>query len=61
MFCRQYIIVPKGHGAGKPLRLRRWQVDLVASAQDATPPPWLAGWMLPRGSGKSSLNAALGL
>jgi phage terminase large subunit-like protein len=60
-FCRQYIVVPKGHGARRRLRLRPWQVELVASVLDATPRPRLAGWMLPRGAGKTSLVAAMAL
>src|SRR4029453_7529679 len=60
-FCKQYIIVPKGKDALKPLRLRPWQVELVGTVLDPTPPPSLAGWMLPRGQGKSALVAALGL
>ena len=53
--------VPKGTGARTPLRLRDWQRDLVASVLDADPQPRTAGWMLPRGQGKSSLVAAWGL
>jgi phage terminase large subunit-like protein len=60
-FCKQYIIVPKGKDALKPLRLRRWQVELVGSVLAPDPPASLAGWMLPRGQGKSALVAALGL
>lgn len=41
--------------------LRQWQRDLVGSVLDADPRPRTAGWMLPRGSGKSTLVAALGL
>ena len=55
------MIVPKGTGALRPLRLRPWQVELVSSVLDPMPPPSLAGWMLPRGQGKSALVAALGL
>jgi hypothetical protein len=55
------VIVPKGKGALKRLRLRPWQTDLVASVLDPDPPPSLAGWMLPRGQGKSALVAALEL
>jgi phage terminase large subunit-like protein len=43
------------------LRLRPWQLDLVGSVLDADPQPRTAGWMLPRGQGKSTLMAALGL
>ncbi|MDR8018199.1 terminase large subunit domain-containing protein [Nesterenkonia aerolata] len=60
-FCEKFVNVPKGKGAGHRLRLRPWQVDLVASVLDAEPWPTTAGWMLPRGQGKSSLVAALGL
>jgi phage terminase large subunit-like protein len=60
-FCRSYIVVPKGHGARRRLRLRSWQVELVASVLDPAPRPRLAGWMLPRGQGKTSLVAAMAL
>lgn len=57
-WCKKYLIVPKGRGVGKPLILRDWQVDLVGSVLDSEPRPNIAGWMLPRGSGKTSLMAA---
>ena len=60
-FCADYVTVPKGTGAGGRLALRPWQLALVASVLDAEPRPRLAGWMLPRGNGKSSLVAALAL
>jgi phage terminase large subunit-like protein len=60
-FARDYIVVPRGHGARKPLRLRTWQRELVAATWDARPRPRLAGWMLPRGQGKTSLVAVLAL
>ena len=60
-FCERFIKVPKGTGALKPLKLRAWQLELVASVLDAVLRPRTAGWMLPRGQGKSSLMAALGL
>ena len=60
-FVERYCKTPKGSGARKPLRLRDWQRDLVSSIWDAEPRPRLAGWMLPRGQGKSTLVAALGL
>lgn len=60
-FCAKYIRVPSGTGAGKAFRLRPWQRDLVASVFDASPRPRTAGWMLPRGQGKSTLLAALGV
>ncbi len=60
-FCRKYLTVPKGHGQGNPFELRSWQRDLIASVVDADPQPRIAGWMCPRGQGKSTLLAALGL
>ena len=60
-FARAYVLTPRGHGARRPLRLRPWQQSLVASVWDGRPRPRLAGWMLPRGSGKTSLTALLAL
>ncbi|MCK0518944.1 terminase large subunit domain-containing protein [Williamsia sp. DF01-3] len=60
-FCEKFIKVPKGTGALKALRLRDWQRELVGSVEDAEVQPRTAGWMLPRGQGKSSLTAAYGL
>jgi phage terminase large subunit-like protein len=60
-FARSYIVVPRGHNARKPLKVRPWQRELIAATWDARPRPRLAGWMLPRGQGKTSLTAILGL
>jgi hypothetical protein len=60
-FAADYVRVPRGHGVRKPLRLRPWQRALIASTWDAKPRPRLAGWMLPRGQGKTSLTAVLAL
>jgi phage terminase large subunit-like protein len=60
-FATDYIRVPRGHGVRKPLRLRPWQRSLIASTWDQRPRPRLAGWMLPRGQGKTSLTAVLAL
>ncbi|WBP93865.1 terminase large subunit [Mycolicibacterium neoaurum] len=60
-FCLKFIKVPSGTGALKPLKLRPWQIDLVGSVLNAPVQPRTAGWMLPRGQGKSSLMAAWGL
>jgi phage terminase large subunit-like protein len=60
-FATDYIRVPRGHGVRKPLRLRPWQRSLIASTWDQKPRPRLAGWMLPRGQGKTSLTAVLSL
>jgi phage terminase large subunit-like protein len=58
-FCRKFLTVQHGHGAGKALVIREWQRELVASVLDADPVPRLAGWLIARGNGKSSLLAAL--
>jgi phage terminase large subunit-like protein len=42
------------------MRVRPWQADLIAGVFDE-PRPRLAMWSLPRGNGKSTLAAALGL
>lgn len=60
-FAERYLRIPRGTGAGKPLRLRDWQLELVGSVLDADPQPRIAGWCLPRGQGKSTLVAALAL
>src|SRR4029450_2757891 len=52
---------PAGGGAQRPLRLRPWQRALIAATWDQRPRPRLAGWMLPRGQGKTSLTAVLAL
>lgn len=60
-FCKQFLVVTSGSDALCPLVIRSWQRDLAASVWDADPMPRIAGWCLPRGQGKSSLCAALGL
>ena len=60
-FALDYVRVPRGHGVRKPLRVRPWQRDLIAATWDQRPRPRLAGWMLPRGQGKTSLTAVLAL
>ena len=60
-FCEKFVLVTKGTRALSPLRLRDWQRDLIGSVEDADPTPRTAGWMLPRGQGKSTLVAAYGL
>lgn len=56
-FCRKFLRVPKGQDRGQPVIVRDWQLELVASVMDADPQPRLAGWMIGRGNGKSSLLA----
>jgi phage terminase large subunit-like protein len=56
-FVREFIITPKGRGVNKPMKLRPWQVELMASVLDAEKRPSVAGFMLPRGNGKTTLLA----
>lgn len=60
-FCREFVKVPKGTGAGGPMRLRKWQRDeLIKPMYPATGQRPRQGVIsLPRGNGKSSLAAAL--
>jgi phage terminase large subunit-like protein len=60
-FATDYIRAPRGHGVRRPLKLRPWQRELIAATWDTRPRPRLAGWMLPRGQGKTSLTAVLAL
>lgn len=60
-FCAEYLITPKGHGVGEPMVLRGWQVDMLRPILDPERRPSVAGIMCPRGTGKTSLMAALGL
>jgi phage terminase large subunit-like protein len=60
-FASDFVRVPRGHGVRKPLRLRPWQRELIAATWDQRPQPRIAGWMLPRGQGKTSLTAVLAL
>ncbi|EHB53659.1 Terminase [Mycolicibacterium rhodesiae JS60] len=59
-FCEKFIQVRESR-RNVPLRLRRWQGELVGTVLDAEPQPRVAGWCLPRGQGKSTLVAALGV
>lgn len=53
----EYVITPRGEGAGGPLRLRDWQVDIVRGA--FAPGVRTALVSLPRPNGKTMLAAAL--
>ena len=59
-FVEGYLRTPKGTGARQPLRLRPWQVDIVRGLFD-DPRPRQGLVSIPRGNGKSTLAAALGL
>lgn len=56
-FIREYLTVPKGHGAGKPVRLREFQQDIVRAA--FAPGIRTALVSIPRANGKTMLAAAL--
>jgi len=59
-FCERFLYVPKGTGARRRLRLRPWQREIIeALFGDQRPRQGLLS--LPRGNGKSTLAAALGL
>lgn len=61
-FCREFVKVPKGTGAGEPFRLRRWQRDIAKSMFPPTGKRPRQGLLsLPRGNGKSGLASALAL
>jgi len=59
-FLERFIVVTKGAGARKPLRVRPWQRELIRGVFDK-PRPRSALWSMPRGQGKSTLAAGLGL
>ncbi|ASW98239.1 terminase large subunit domain-containing protein [Mycobacterium intracellulare] len=59
-FCEEFVKVRESSRV-VPLRLRAWQLELVGMVLDADPQPRVAGWCLPRGQGKSTLVAALGV
>lgn len=56
-FVREYLIVPRGHGAGKPFRLREFQREIVRGA--FAPGVRTALVSIPRANGKTMLAAAL--
>jgi hypothetical protein len=38
-WCEKYLIVPKGKGAGQPMRIRPWQIDMLRPFLDPDPDP----------------------
>lgn len=58
-FIEEYLVVPKGHGAGKKVKLREFQKDIIRGAYAPGIRSGLCS--LPRGNGKSGLAAMLGL
>ena len=60
-FAREYLKVPKGTDAGKPFRLREWQLDIVRMMFPAKDRPRQGLVSMPRGNGKTGLAAVLAL
>lgn len=61
-FAREYLRVPKGTGALEPMKLRKWQSDLIREFYPATGSRPRQGLVsMPRGNGKSTLAAILAL
>lgn len=58
-FCEKFVRVPKGTNAKGVFRPRGWQMDIVGDVLDSG--ARTVGLMLPRGSGKTTLNAAIAL
>ncbi|MBA2529005.1 MAG: hypothetical protein H0V19_03415 [Euzebyales bacterium] len=59
-FVEEYLVVPKGHGAGLPVSLARFQKELLAELLDVEDVR-SAVVSMPRGQGKSTLVAAVAL
>lgn len=57
-FADRYLLVPRGYGAGSPMKIRPWQRAMASTLYDGRP---LAVWVLPRGNGKSGIAAAIAL
>jgi phage terminase large subunit-like protein len=57
-FLAKFILIPKGTGALRPIRLGQWQKDIVHGLFDE-PRPRQGLVSMPRGNGKSTLAAAL--
>ncbi|KUI27751.1 terminase TerL endonuclease subunit [Mycobacterium sp. GA-2829] len=58
-FADKFLRVPKGTNSRGKLNLRKWQVEIAEDVLDSG--ARTVGLMLPRGSGKTTLNAAIGL
>lgn len=58
-FADKFLRVPKGTGAKTKLRLRPWQIEIAEDVLDSG--ARTVGLMLPRGQGKTTLNAAIAL
>jgi phage terminase large subunit-like protein len=59
-FLERYCVLPKGTGARKPFKVRPFQRKLIGGVFNR-PRPRAGLWSMPRGQGKSTLAAGLGL
>ncbi|MGD7002723.1 terminase large subunit domain-containing protein [Corynebacterium halotolerans] len=59
LFAEKFLRVPKGKGAGGPMKLRPWQVDMASTLYGDELKT--AVWVIPRGNGKSGIAAAIAL
>ena len=60
-FVEEFVLVPKGAGAGEPFKLRPWQVDIVRGLFPTEGRPRTGLVSLPRGNGKTTLAACIAL
>lgn len=58
-FVETYIVTPKGHGAGKPMKLAPWQKTIIRNIY--APGVRQALVSMPRANGKTTLSAAIAL
>lgn len=58
-FIHNYLLVPRGHGAGRPVKLRDFQKELIRGAFASGIRQ--AVWSMPRGNAKTALAAMLGI
>lgn len=58
-FVQRHCVVPRGHGARKPVRLRPWQKAILRELYDPKPRPRAGLVSIPRGNGKTALAAML--
>lgn len=58
-FTKRFLKAPKGTGAKSPLKLHPFQMEIARTVLDSG--ARTVGIMLPRGSGKTTLNAAIAL
>lgn len=60
-FAEEFVVVPKGVGAGEPFKLRPWQVEIVKGLFPTSGRPRTGLVSLPRANGKTTLAATIAL